>query len=304
MRKFLLRTVCTLVVISIYLAPHLAAQSADTAAISLSVGNKYYFFIGDYPGLQSLYSYFTENIPKDTVIQGKRYAVIINSRILTPRYERADARNVYEWVNGVERKKFSFDAKLGDTVSNILVIKIGEPNLALGRYTTSGMNLREEDYRHPNSFIVTDSSMILRPVNPLTGIAGTSLAYYARRFGIRSSAIIEPRTFREIAGFFLHAARIDGVLYGDTLYGKRGTDVLLPYSATAIQPAPNPFSEQMSFDITLFAPTDLTVYIVHAVTGQVIRSFPKTRAGAGKYSQTWDGKDNFGASVPSGAYIA
>lgn len=272
------------------------AQS-DTSAISLTIGNKYYWFSGIYVSGNNESvdprenRYFYEEIGKDTLIAGKRYAVIFNSYLNSQRYERADNRNIYEWFNGVERRKVNLDARRNDTAYNLLSRGIKFDNFQFLYADLRTVN-------SPNySFAGNDTSFVFLGIGD-----NTIVAVFSRKFGLRESSFSEPRGNNFRRGVFLHAARIDGQLYGDTLFGQPKSSIISNDPLPNALAAPNPFSEQMQYSFQLYSATEISVAVVSA-SGQIVRSLPAQTLASGKNTYTWDGKDNDGKTAPAGAYI-
>lgn len=273
-------------------------SQSDTSCVSLSVGNKYYWFSGWFTGGQNegldprMNQYFYEEIRKDTLIQNKRFAVIFNSLGNQQRYERADQRNLYEWVNGQERKKMSLDIRENDIVFNLMTSS--SRVMLFGNYTFIWAAQRSID--SPNiSFANTDSSYVMRSTQD-----SNIIGIFSRKFGLRESAITYRSGLR--IGLFLHAARIDGRLYGDTLFGLR-TSVSQNGDTPVSLAAPNPFSEQMQYGFQLYAAASVSVAVINTENGKIIRSLSAQELANGKHTYTWDGKDDSGKAAPAGAYI-
>lgn len=125
---------------------------------------------------------------------------------------------------------------------------------------------------------------------------------YSPKFGLQESSLTERANILR-QGVFLHAARIDGQLYGDTLFGRRPSNVVAGGNGATAFAAPNPFSEQMQYAFQLYAPTSVSVAVVNTASGQIVRSLPAQTLASGKHTYTWDGKDNDGKTAPAGAYI-
>lgn len=276
------------------------AQS-DTSAISLSIGNKFYWYGGVFTTRNNegvdpnMYLYFFEEIRKDTLILGRKYAVIFNSYLKSQRYERSDRRNVYEWINGSERKKFNMDVKALDTLESALTTATQENNIFWGKYVFRFAAIRTED--SPSySFTKNDSTFVFRSV-----IENRVFGIFARKFGQVESSFSDRTGFPRY-GIFLHAARIDGQLYGDTLFGQPKSSIISNDPLPNALAAPNPFSEQMQYSFQLYSATEVSVAVVSA-SGQTVRSIPAQALASGKHTYTWDGKDNDGKTAPAGAYI-
>jgi hypothetical protein len=273
----------------------------DTNLVSLSVGNKWYWFTGIYSGFDDnrgidprMNAYFYEEIRKDTTIASKRYAVIFNSFLNQQRYERADSRNLYGWSNGEEFRKLSFDAQRNDTLKSLITASQRGIPLIFDNYT---FRFKTRGVDGPGkSFIRLDTSILIRSLRDTVVFAS-----FARRFGLIETSISSRSGFS--SGVFLHAARIDGQLFGDTLFGQPKVGVTLPPPVTTALAIPNPFSESLQYSFQLYAPADVAVSVINTATGTVVRSLPAQTLASGKHSSIWDGRDNDGKTAPAGAYI-
>ena len=65
---------------------------------------------------------------------------------------------------------------------------------------------------------------------------------------------------------------------------------------------PNPFNPEtrIYFEIPQ---SEMVTVVVYNVIGQKIRTLTRSQFGAGRYTLNWDGKNDFGAPVPTGTYI-
>ena len=75
-----------------------------------------------------------------------------------------------------------------------------------------------------------------------------------------------------------------------------------PESFTLQQNYPNPFNPQTTISYELPEPSQVSV-VIYNMTGQVIRTLLDQQMAAGFHSTIWNGKDNLGKEVSSGAYI-
>lgn len=75
-----------------------------------------------------------------------------------------------------------------------------------------------------------------------------------------------------------------------------------PESFTLQQNYPNPFNPQTTISYELPEPSRVSV-VIYNMTGQVIRTLIDQEMGAGFHSTVWNGKDNLGKEVASGAYF-
>ena len=75
-------------------------------------------------------------------------------------------------------------------------------------------------------------------------------------------------------------------------------------TATALRPAmPNPFNPQttLSFSLMEGAMVDLAVF---SLRGERVRQLVSESRSAGEHSVVWNGRDQSGAALPSGVYLA
>jgi hypothetical protein len=68
------------------------------------------------------------------------------------------------------------------------------------------------------------------------------------------------------------------------------------------QNRPNPFGTQTDIQFDLPAATDVTLR-VYDIAGRLVRTLAATRMVAGRYSLTWDGRNDQGKAVSSGVYF-
>jgi hypothetical protein len=75
----------------------------------------------------------------------------------------------------------------------------------------------------------------------------------------------------------------------------------IPYFFLLMQNYPNPFNPSTTISYELPNGTNVTLKIYNLL-GKVIRTISKGQESVGTHKIIWDGKDNFGNQVPSGAY--
>ncbi len=74
--------------------------------------------------------------------------------------------------------------------------------------------------------------------------------------------------------------------------------------ATGLNPAsPNPFNPRTTLNFTLTT-DELVNLAVYSIRGELVRVLLSEHRGAGAHSVDWDGKDERGAGVASGVYVA
>lgn len=79
--------------------------------------------------------------------------------------------------------------------------------------------------------------------------------------------------------------------------------VVVPFEFGMGQNFPNPFNPSTVIPFTLDknAPSSLAIF---NLLGQKVREFDLSGFSVGEYELTWDGKNTYGMSVPSGQYFA
>ena len=79
-------------------------------------------------------------------------------------------------------------------------------------------------------------------------------------------------------------------------------DGIIPIEFYISENYPNPFNPTTSIDFGI--PSNLNVQInIYNIIGQQVASIDQGLLNAGSYTATWNGKDTFGQSVPSGVYL-
>jgi hypothetical protein len=68
-------------------------------------------------------------------------------------------------------------------------------------------------------------------------------------------------------------------------------------------PAPNPSRGETTFALDVPRPTRLTL-VVFDVSGRLVRTLADGAYPTGRHAVTWDGRDDAGRDVPSGAFFA
>lgn len=286
------------------IAPAMLRAQQDTLAAPLQVGNKFYWHADTYPLYQLQYPQYRplvyyEEILRDTLIQGKRYVVVYNSLSSKLRYQRADARNIYEYVNGGEVKNFSLDAKQGDSIFNIFC----ESPTIFCNYRFSFKQFGSDaSYRILNDTVYT-FIQLQKQTPQIQGIP-SHYALWSKQLGIQESAYETREGLR--MGVFLYAARVNGRVYGDTTYLK---DRLISVAQAAAAPsaltelAPNPFTGDLTFGYYLGSPAAVSLSVFSAVTGQRVRTLLSGVMFEGKHTVVWDGKGDDDIPAPQGVYV-
>jgi hypothetical protein len=75
-----------------------------------------------------------------------------------------------------------------------------------------------------------------------------------------------------------------------------------PVAASLISPSPNPFTTTslISFELPREGPVQL---VVHDLLGRRVRTLLDGVRPAGKWSASWDGREDNGRTLPSGVYL-
>jgi len=74
-------------------------------------------------------------------------------------------------------------------------------------------------------------------------------------------------------------------------------------AARPLQAAPNPFNPRTTLSFTMTAP-GIADLAVHDLAGRRVRQLWRGEVPAGTHRMVWDGRDDAGAEVPSGVYLA
>jgi flagellar hook assembly protein FlgD len=82
-----------------------------------------------------------------------------------------------------------------------------------------------------------------------------------------------------------------------------GTPGLPARGTRMLRANPNPFSQSTSLDFTLCSPSRVRLYI-HDISGDRVALLTDRVFRAGAHSVAWDGRDEDGARIESGTYLA
>jgi hypothetical protein len=106
----------------------------------------------------------------------------------------------------------------------------------------------------------------------------------------------------------LKTAGTDGLPVGDPGWFTNGytgiakNSVITPKTFSLANAYPNPFNPTTNIKFSVSKSENVTL-VVFNILGQQVRTLVNGLMKAGDYSATWDGKDEFGKSVPSGIYL-
>ena len=74
------------------------------------------------------------------------------------------------------------------------------------------------------------------------------------------------------------------------------------FSAMNVDDYPNPFSENIRFNISLASSTNFSA-VVYNMQGIAVKTFPNQQHDSGNYQFTWEGKNDAGDDLPAGIYF-
>ena len=94
------------------------------------------------------------------------------------------------------------------------------------------------------------------------------------------------------SGFFVHLGSVSDA---------EESIEILPITFQLENPYPNPFNPQTTIPYTVSNLSDVELTIYNAL-GQRVRTLVQSRTLPGSYAVIWDGTDNFGNRVGTGAY--
>ena len=153
-----------------------------------------------------------------------------------------------------------------------------------------------------------DTSIVWEYTNPMT------------RDGIKKIKVDNYPTYNGVFRAYRYAATDPGLVGHDLTPGATMTgdppSYWVPGSLTDVQesgtskPAgnmldqnyPNPFRHITTIDFDIAQPATVTL-VIYDLSGNEVKSLVHENKPAGKYSQTWDGKNDRGMQVASGMYI-
>lgn len=280
---------CTAIIVFV-LCTVLPSNAQNTKPFrSLAVGNK--FVYSEYRADFEFARHY-EQVLRDTIIDNKRYAVVLSSIFggsITMRLERSDESKIYVYQNGKEEVAHNFYLKIGDTV---------QANLMGANYS---------------NVVVTSVSRSFNSVTADSTVSFSSTSYpntsfiYAQRRGFSTIN----RTSNVPSGIYSMrwvGSVIDGQVIGDISLGRwtpaSSNAVTLTSSVTALTLAvPNPFatSTRLNYTLTRTASVSALVYASDGV--RVATLLPTTTQIAGDYTVEWNGISSIGSAVAAGQYF-
>ena len=195
------------------------------------------------------------------------------------------------------------DGQLTDTATTtITVTKVNVKPVANKQVPAAGA-LSTVSVNNVQSFAVSvadpngDAVAYTWYVNNVMIKTGTDTSYAVRWTGAHGTAEVVKVVFADPAGLK------DSVTWNFTLTRVGREDGVVPTEFGLTQNYPNPFnpSTKIGFDIPKEAPVSLEIYNILGVKVRTLMS--GQNASAGRYTATWDGKDETGVTVPSGVYL-
>lgn len=295
-----------LAVVLLLAATTLIAQQQPVK--SLSVGNSFHYLnMGDINLKRgdTIPRPF-ERVLRDTVIQGRRYAVVYSSFDRSLRFERSDSIAVYGWRNGRDVQLYSWFPKIGDTI-----------RVQIGNIVCSDCIVGETD-RGPD-MITKDTGVSISLNNyPLTYKGQSTRLSFGifRNYGITSMTVYgkeRNNPLFPILSYHLRGAVIDGAINRPFTDTTTFTVILnvptTPQAGAARQaavaaptPAPNPFADGLRLNYNLATPA-FTEVVVYSLQGLRLAVPQRGQQAAGSQSVEWNGKTSDGIDVPSGTYL-
>ncbi len=255
----------------------------------LSKGNVWQFWDYDYLNGQVTWIYgWTTKVVGDTLMpDGKSYAVLFSDAgIPGARFMRQEGSKVYIGLGASHPDSsyviYDFSKSQGDTVRLEIFALSDDTMLTTIAVDDSGsffgQKRRYQEYLTES--LHSSAYMIDRIAE------GFGLVYEEMEAGTT---------------WFLRGAIIDNVTYG-TIISVDQKLTSVPAAFELEQNFPNPFnsSTTISFNLTSKGKVSLVVY---NLLGMEVRNLLNARLEQGFHRVTWDGKDNMGRFVASGAYI-
>jgi hypothetical protein len=269
-------------------SPGLSAQGV----YPLQKGNLWEYWTWDYLNGQVSWTYgWTDKVVGDTLLpNGKLYAVM-----------SSDGPGWYGWLNEVLIRQDSLAIFMRgmDSSSDSLLYDFGR---------TTGDTL----WSHPHGgFPDTMTACIVYDrLGVVFGEQRRQCGYYYvlshyTYYLLREITEGFGLTFQESEGgdqWFLRGAIIRGVTYGTVTSAGQDLKSTVPIGFEAYQNYPNPFNS--STTISYAVPRQQQVVVtVYSILGKEVRRLLDRSAPPGTYAVYWDGRDNEGRAVSSGAYI-
>ncbi|MFA7419594.1 MAG: T9SS type A sorting domain-containing protein [Melioribacteraceae bacterium] len=225
--------IVTLFMVSIQLFTVIVYSQSGNAK-SLEIGNKWVYKYWSHSIVYE-YSYNSEEVIKDTVINNKFYAVI-KTKYPSYHYERADSTKIYiySFYNDSEYVKVNFSQK-GTIVQN-------------GYYL----------YADTINFWGRDRIRIRQETG--TGHIEYGNSYYIEGIGLEEISI-RGHGGSYSWGQYLVAAYLNGVKYGDTLRVDVNKEQQIPTHYELLQNYPNPFNPSTTIDYQIPTPGFVTLKV-------------------------------------------
>ncbi len=261
----------------------------------LNVGNVFYFKVENKNPGGTIVSYSESRIERLQIYNGKTYYYCTNFLGLGNANDNANYYLRYDSLTGNlvrydsyfsscnnEVILYKLSANVGDTIGtqcagnvNMYCTRIAD-TLVLG----NTVNFKKFGYYYYNNGYQTIKEVIF---------AKTLGVFFART----NATTIHSFQDRKV---FLKGARINGVIYGDTLLGLSNVSGEIPKYYELSQNYPNPFNPgtNIGFRIAEFGLVNLTVY---DVLGREIQMLVKQELKPGTYEVDFNG-----SNLPSGVY--
>jgi hypothetical protein len=247
----------------------------------LDVGNKWFYrSVGLMPSDSTIST--TVSVVGDTILSnGLQYYVLSQVDIMGSKYVRTDSVAVYYFLGGQDREVFKTNGWVGDSTY------IGVGPFAYVRNSETSKLL-----------VFGDS---VRSITFVFGGLISATVVLCEKLGPRTEwQFSDPPPPWPDFGYELVGCRLNGVDYGRTLGVLRSDPV--PSVAYLNQNFPNPFNPETNISFFLPIRQSVTLKIVD-IAGKDIRTLVDELESQGLTTFTWDGKDNNGRQVSSGAYI-
>ena len=178
--------------------------------------------------------------------------------------------------------------------------------------------------------VISDAAFLnhVKPVDLRRRTVGPSLAEHSKAFTpsltIHGRQLIVPDRGSvyapEAAGLLVYDTATDALIDGPlpvglpplhiaSLDGRQVTAVLqqtsggVPEQLQLDEPFPNPFNSEVNVRFTLSEPARQARLVVYDTLGREVRTLARSALDAGRYEASWDGRDDQGRPVASGAYF-
>jgi len=244
----------------------------------LQIGNKWFYKTSEYNvDTTPVISYYLKEVIGDTIMEnGKKYFIIIEEGIR--HYERFDMLTNeirYYYPSYCEE----YDA---------------------ARYS---LNYAKD------STIIWESCLLTYQINFVQSQTSDTSSICLDGYGLVSEKVafrkytgITARIFGEISyiASYLIGAKINGKEWGQFTSIKN--DIIMDHNFRLEQNYPNPFNPATTIEYEIPQRGNVQI-IIYDILGRRIKELLNEEKSTGKYSVTWNGKDNNGISVSSGTYF-